>query len=196
MKLLLTILLATMASALENVRVPSTTHFDVTVTLGGSDLIANIKPGDTGVSAAITFLQVNREEYFPNDQEAYANAQKALAEHIALKIVAANNKADVEAAEAEEALVEERAAQEAEFEAETKKNEENEKMEAEKQVRAEEHMKEEIQKADEKEAEEASKQKRLEEKKRKEERDKKKEEESEKEIAAAAETERAQKVSF
>ena len=116
MKLLLTILLATMASALENVRVPSTTHFDVTVTLGGSDLIANIKPGDTGVSAAITFLQVNREEYFPNDQEAYANAQKALAEHIALKIVAANNKADVEAAEAE-VVVEDELVTEADSEA-------------------------------------------------------------------------------
>ena len=73
MKLLLALylLLLSTTMALDDVHVPSTTHFDVVVTLGGTDLIANVKPGDTGVSSSITFLDVNQAEYFPNDQEAY-----------------------------------------------------------------------------------------------------------------------------
>ena len=56
MKLLLALyLLLSTTMALDDVRVPSTTHFDVVVTLGGTDLIANVKPVDTGVSSSITF---------------------------------------------------------------------------------------------------------------------------------------------
>ena len=82
--------------------VPSVTSFDVSVTLGGQELTADIQIGDTGNSAATVFLSQNQHLFAQDDKEAFKQAEEALTSHMHTQIMKANH-AKAKADQAEEA---------------------------------------------------------------------------------------------
>ena len=72
---------------------PSTTSFDVTVTLGSQDIQADIQIGDTARSAAAAFLQQHEDHFDPEDPESVDLARQSLTVHLGKQIVVENQKA-------------------------------------------------------------------------------------------------------